>query len=87
MGARGMLRDGGPMTPGPIEGIDGIEGMGGGPIGAELITGGGPRLRVGKFEPMGERIGAEVTEQMGADPRDDGPIGAAGLGNWESLEW
>lgn len=81
IGGRDMPRDsegggGGPITPGVK---DGMEGIGGGQIGAELIAGGGPRFRGGKVEPKGGGIGAELAEHIEVDPRV-GPIGAAGLG-------
>lgn len=85
IGGRGMFKDCGPITLGPNGGIGwgigwGIDGGICGPIGAELI--GGPRLREGRFEPMGDGIGAELTGHIGG-----GPIGATEFGNWESLEW
>ena len=67
--------------PGVMDGIEEIEGIGGGPIGEELIAGGGPRLSGDRPEPSGGGIGAERTEQIGPDTMDDRPIGAAGLGN------
>lgn len=81
IGVRDMPRDsgGGPITPGVK---DGMEGIGGGPIGAELIAvggGGGPRFRVGKVEPKEGGIGAELTEHMEVEPKD-GPMGVAELG-------
>lgn len=70
---------GGPITP-DVKGMDGIEDIGGGPIGAELIAVGGPRFRGGKVEPKGDGgIVAELTEHMEDGPRG-GPMGAAGLG-------
>lgn len=89
IGASGMLNGGGgPITPAVKDEMEGIEGIGGGPIGAVLIAGGGgPRLRGAKVLPRGGGIGAELTEQMEAEPREDGPIGAAGLGNGGKREW
>lgn len=89
IGAIGMLRGGGggPMTPGVKEGIDDIDGMGGGPIGAELMAGGGPRLSGGRDEPNGGGIGAELTEHIEVEPSDPGPMGAAGLGKGGNREW
>lgn len=83
-----MPRDNGdgPITPGVK---DGMEGIGGGPIGAELIAvggGGGPRFRVGKVEPKGGGMDAELTEHMEVEPKD-GPIGAAGLGKGGKRGW
>lgn len=77
-------RGGGPITPGVK---DGMEGIGGGPIGAELIAvgGGGPRFRVGKVEPKGG-IDAELAEHMEVEPKD-GPMGVAGLGKGGKREW
>lgn len=87
IGAIGRPKDnggGGPITPGVKEEMEGI---GGGPIGAELIAVGGPRFRGGKVEPIGGGgIGAELTEQMEVEPRD-GPIGAAGLGKGGRRGW
>ena len=73
------------MTPGPKGGIDEIVGIGGGPIGAELIDC-GPRFREDKVGPIGEGIGAELTEQIGEELSDVGPIGAAEFGKGASLE-
>lgn len=89
IGARGMLSGGGgPITPAVKDEIGGIEGIGGGPIGAVLIAGGGgPRFRGVNVLPRGGGIGAELTEHMEAEPREDGPIGAAGLGKGGKREW
>lgn len=88
IGVRDMPRDsgGGPITPGVK---DGMEGIGGGPIGAELIAvggGGGPRFRVDKVEPKGGGIDAELTEHIEVEPKD-GPMGAAGLGKGGKRGW
>lgn len=92
IGGRDMPKDnggggGGPITPGAKDGIEGIVGIGGGPIGAELMAVGGPRFRGGKVEPKGGGgIGAELTEHMEVEPKD-GPMGAAGLGKGGRREW
>lgn len=86
IGGRGMPRDsaggggGGPITPGVNDGIDGIEGIGGGPIGVELMAvgSGGPRFRGDKVVLKGG-MDAELAEHMEVVPRD-GPMGGAGLG-------
>lgn len=47
----------------------------------------GPRLRVDKFVPIGEGIGAELTGQIGAEPIDGGgPIGVVVFGNCDRRE-
>jgi len=86
MGGRDMFRDsdgggGGPITPGVKDGMEAIEGIGGGPIGAELMAvgGGGTRFRGGKVVPKGGGMGVELAEHMEVVPRV-GPIGGAGLG-------
>lgn len=88
IGGKGMLRGGGgaggPITAGVK---DDIEGIGGGPIGAVLMTGGGPRFSGGRAEPKEGGMAVELTEQMEAEPKDGGPIGAAGLGNGGKREW
>lgn len=81
-----MLRDGGggggaPITAGVKGDIEAIEGIGGGPMGAELIAGGGPRFRGGSVEANGGGMAAELTEQIEAEPKDAGPMAAAGFGN------
>lgn len=94
IGGRGMPRDsdggggGGPITPGVKDGMEGIEGIGGGPIGAELMAvgSGGPRFKGGKAEPKGGGMGAELAEQMEVEPRD-GPMGAVALGKDGRREW
>lgn len=88
IGGRGMPRDnggggGGPMTPGVK---DGMEGIGGGQIGAELIAAGGPRFKGGKVEPKEGGIGAELAEHIEVEPKV-GPMGAAGLGKGGRREW
>lgn len=90
IGGRDMPRDsegggGGPMTP---DVKDGMEGIGCGQIGAELMTadGGGPRFKGGKVEPKGGGIAAELTEHIEVEPKI-GPMGAAGLGKGGSREW
>lgn len=92
MGAMGMLNGGGggggPITAGLKEGMDAMEGMGGGPIGAELMAGGGPRFRGGILEANGGGgIPAELTEQIEAVDRGEGPIGAGGFGNPGRRAW
>lgn len=89
IGGRDIPRDnggggGGPMTPGVK---DGMEGICGGQIGAELIAaGGGPRFKGGIVEPKGGGMGAELTEHIEVEPRV-GPMGAAGLGKGGSRGW
>lgn len=90
IGGRDMPRDnggggGGPITPGVR---DGIEGIGGGQICAELMAagGGGPRFKGGKVEPKGGGIGAELAEHIDVGPRVD-PMGAAGLGKGGRRGW
>lgn len=84
IGARGMLRGGGggggPITAGVKDDIEAIEGIGGGPMGAELMAGGGPRFRGGRLDDRGGGMAAELTEQIEAVAKDGGPIGAAGFG-------
>lgn len=97
IGAKGMVSaegggggggGGGPMTAGVKDDMVGIEGIGGGPpIGAELIAGGGPRFRGGRVEARGGGIAAELTEQIVAEPKVGGPIGAVGLGKVGKREW
>lgn len=91
IGARGMVKGGGggggPITVGVKDDIEGIEGMGAGPIGAELIAGGGPRFRGGKVEAKGGGMAAELTEQIEAEAKDGGPIGAVGFGKVGKREW
>jgi len=90
IGGRDMPRDsggggGGPMTPGVK---DGMEGIGGGQIGAELIAagGGGPRFKGGRVEPKGGGMGAELAEHIEVEPRV-GPMGVAELGKGGSRGW
>lgn len=85
IGGRDMPRDsgggGGPITLGVNDGMEGIEGIGGGPIGAELMAvgGGGTRFKGGKFVPKGGGMDAELAEHMEVAPKV-GPMGGAGLG-------
>lgn len=90
IGGRDMPREsegggGGPMTPGVK---DGMEGIGGGQIGAELMAtgGGGPRFKGGKVDPKGGGIGAELAEHIEVEPKV-GPMGAAELGKGGRREW
>lgn len=92
IGARGIVKGGGggggPITAGVKDDIEAIEGIGGGPIGAELIAGGGPRFRGGKVDAKGGGMAAELTGQIEAEPKDGGgPMGAAGFGNAGKREW
>ncbi|KOX72132.1 hypothetical protein WN51_00993 [Melipona quadrifasciata] len=95
MGAKGIVRDGGggggggPITAGVKDEIEGIGGIDGAPpIDEELIAGGGPRFRGDRVEVKGGGIAAVLTEQIVAEPKDDGgPMGAVGFGNVDKREW